>query len=391
MRKNWKRQQSRKGFTLIELLVVISIIAVLASLIAPAVQAARRAARKLECLNNIRNVGLAMQNFASATNGSLPNLVQDLTNDTGTGTIYGVGWPIALLPALDQSSLLKNLRHGAAGTAGNAVTVPVTFSAQDLVWLPAFTCPDDNDSFRIPGGLSYVVNSGFISSSVWGGTEVNSTTTSAGVTTYTGALIHQPNLIDWNNNGNYSNDGSTILSGFTSTDTFDASMEIATGVFFRPSQFTPSLDYLSTGDGQSSTILLTENLNAGTWNASRDTVSGYGVNHLGFGIAIPQTAEVPTTALFSTTTTYNPGSLAATNSWNTTSIMPDAWQINRNLTAGVGLAPRPSSQHSGGVNVIMGDGRGIFINEQVDKLTYSKLITSNGVNYHEGTLNSANY
>jgi len=68
------KKKSRRGFTLIELLVVISIIAVLASLIAPAVQSARRAARKVQCLSNMRNVGLAMQNFASSNNGSLPAL-----------------------------------------------------------------------------------------------------------------------------------------------------------------------------------------------------------------------------------------------------------------------------------------------------------------------------
>ena len=69
----------------------------------------------------------------------------------------------------------------------------------------------------------------------------------------------------------------------------------------------------------------------------------------------------------------------------------DAWVINRNLAAAAGSAPRPSSQHAGGVNVIMGDGSGKFISESISKFVYAKLITSNGVTYGEQTLNGKDY
>lgn len=108
----------RRGFTLVELLVVIAIIGVLVALLLPAVQAAREAARRAQCMNQLKQIGLAMQNHVSAlkvfpTAGNVPN--PDIGNYTTGGRSnpgrpngpekQGLGWAYQILPYLEQGSI----------------------------------------------------------------------------------------------------------------------------------------------------------------------------------------------------------------------------------------------------------------------------------------------
>src|SRR5215212_5317392 len=92
----------RRGFTLIELLVVIAIIAVLIALLLPAVQAAREAARRIQCTNNLKQLGLAMANYEGVV-GALPPSVVVKANGSG---FWSNGWGVhgRLLPFLEQGS-----------------------------------------------------------------------------------------------------------------------------------------------------------------------------------------------------------------------------------------------------------------------------------------------
>ena len=106
------RSPRRAGFTLIELLVVISIIATLIALVAPAVQSARNAARRMECQSNLKNLGLATSNFASANRGQLPPLNSQLgtaVTALGASNAPVYGWVVALFPYLDSAALYRTV------------------------------------------------------------------------------------------------------------------------------------------------------------------------------------------------------------------------------------------------------------------------------------------
>src|SRR5262249_29647509 len=89
------------GFTLVELLVVIAIIGVLVALLLPAVQAARESARRIQCSNNLKQIGVALQNHHDAIKTFPPGQI----HTTSSGEPYTTTWGIELLSYLEQSSL----------------------------------------------------------------------------------------------------------------------------------------------------------------------------------------------------------------------------------------------------------------------------------------------
>jgi prepilin-type N-terminal cleavage/methylation domain-containing protein/prepilin-type processing-associated H-X9-DG protein len=126
-----------RGFTLIELLVSIAIIAVLIALLLPAVQAAREAARRVQCTNNLKQIGIALHGYHDAI-GAFPMGYAACGRfvDGATDTAAGWGWAAMLLPQLEQAPLFNAANFGlsvAAPANATAIATP----------LATFVCPSD--------------------------------------------------------------------------------------------------------------------------------------------------------------------------------------------------------------------------------------------------------
>lgn len=166
MKTNLSRRRSRAsgGFTLIELLVVIAIIAVLIALLLPAVQQAREAARRSQCKNNLKQIGLALHNYHDTmsmfpynTANSSSN-VGDVPAGPGQMILNHSGWPM-LLPYLDQAPLynkfnfswatgIRNINGGTlVGGSDPAVNTNLNLSKTILA---ALICPSDSGSRTYP-------------------------------------------------------------------------------------------------------------------------------------------------------------------------------------------------------------------------------------------------
>jgi prepilin-type N-terminal cleavage/methylation domain-containing protein/prepilin-type processing-associated H-X9-DG protein len=152
----------RSGFTLIELLVVIAIIAVLIALLLPAVQSAREAARRAQCVNNLKQLGLGVHNYLSQQN-AFPPLVENrsMPNFNKTGDHWPLDWTAALLSQIEQAPLYNALNWSLGGGNGDLSVNPYnTTVLQSKV--ATMMCPsEDSKAPTNPWGWkNYLANIG---------------------------------------------------------------------------------------------------------------------------------------------------------------------------------------------------------------------------------------
>ena len=150
--KAGKTRHWRPGFTLIELLVVIAIIAILIALLLPAVQQAREAARRSQCKNNLKQIGVAMHNYHEVF-GMFPIGVHHTRVGTGNG--WGFSWWVPILPYIDQASIYSELSHEGqhCGYTGGAPCGTANGTAVEKINIATMLCPSSPmDASKDTGG-----------------------------------------------------------------------------------------------------------------------------------------------------------------------------------------------------------------------------------------------
>lgn len=315
-----RTSRPRRGFTRIDFLFLLLIVLVSGIVAFPLFVEQRANARRVQCLRNMYKMGETLLSVAEVQGGKLPPLsaVSSVGNSSGQHTV--TGWPAALLLAMGADPQAASNR---------------------------FLCPADFVAVATPGRISFVMNTGFISRELYNGDPERR---------------HIPGSLSW---------------GGVPGDKDAVTVHAATGVIWHQSDaFESSLDYVKEGDGTSITVLISENLQAGSWTDT-DTVK------IGFGFPVANNAGV---VPIGSKEFFGSAKYPLDTWWSDAmpiTALPQDWMINSRLNAGVGTLPRPSSNHRGGANFILCDGAGKFLNEDMDLYFYYKFLTSNGVELGE--------
>lgn len=366
-----KRPLAQRGFTLIELLVVIAIIAVLIALLLPAVQQAREAARRSQCKNNLKQIGLAMHNYEE----TFKQFPAGSMYVYSSGNIFSANsWARSILPYIDQAPLANSFDSSQSLFTGNNLALLATkipgyrcpsTSAPDLTvveWSSA-TITANGNANQLPTTPSGTMNISFGPIDYFGIVDVRSPIYSANLTTLPGYTVE--NRVGFFYHGDLN--AATCLVGY---DAATESSLVAQG----KSRFAgPRMAQIT--DGLSNTFMICEsaarnlymakNKSVTTGNAAFLKLYSQQNNFGGGGWADPQNSF------------WVRGSARDGQDWVSTpgNGDPSSCAVNCTNKASRGLY----SFHTGGVHAVMGDGSVRFIAESTDNRVLASTVTRAGV------------
>jgi prepilin-type N-terminal cleavage/methylation domain-containing protein/prepilin-type processing-associated H-X9-DG protein len=328
------------GFTLVELLVVIAIIGTLVALLIPAVQAARATARQTQCMNNLKQLGMALINFESSKQ-RLPGYLQVVKRDNqnwvtasvvdgrvvvgnanNINNAWGISWATMILPNMERQDIWDRLTDVKAVIGNGELTVTP---------IESFVCPADTDAtanVELPA-LTYSGNTG-----AWDRSATGTSST----------FLFPPNAGDTTDNGIFMN-----------------LLEYARA----PIPQKPPQMRMSKMKTSSMTIMLSENVNK-DYVFAATPFTWLGGDGITFG------TEQQLGLVWVVNENPQPGnSVTNQERINRDSGLTPVWNPTETQFA------RPASTHSGGVNVAYGDGHTGFIREDIDYIVYQRLLTPN--------------
>ena len=328
------KQLKTTGFTLVELLVVIAIIGILVALLLPAVQTAREAARRVQCVNHLKQLSLSVHNYATANSDRFPTLSKAVPQRGG-----GLSFWVELLPFIEQGGLYEQLDL----TAHPWLADPSARANKQLIdglSLPEFVCPssphpefanverhtpgNDRDGDAMSTRPQYIALSGAVADD---------------------ATVPEPRFLDPENTRCCGCCGGTASTGIFSPRGMMA-----------PGDATSKIG--SVKDGLSKTILFGE-ASARYFDAANQPLQVYG--RTGILLGSDSIGNHRGTRYFhATTVRYQ----INTNSWELPGVHPN-FGSNLPLT----------SAHNGGVNVAVGDGAVLFLSDDTEMIILKRLAT----------------